>query len=62
MCRVDSVREQLIADAVDCLEVAEAASEGVLAVLETLLRRCEALGVPDVLLAELVPVWRTIMG
>lgn len=59
---MDSIREQLISNAVDCLEVAEAASEGVLAVLETLLRRCEALGVPDVLLVELVPVWRKIMG
>jgi hypothetical protein len=59
---MDAPREELVAEAVDCLEVASAASEGVLPALEKVFRRCKALGLTDVRLEEVIAAWRETIG
>lgn len=61
-CRLAFERIEKVDRAVDHESVAEAASRGVLAALRTVLARCEAEGVPDVLLAEVVRSWAEIVG
>lgn len=55
-------RAVLVDEAVDHAAVAEAASQGTLEAMEVVLARCEAFGVGDVTLAEVVRSWATIMG
>ena len=61
--RLDGGRRALLIDkAVDHASVAEAAAKGVLDAMEVVLARCEALGVGDATLAEVVRSWATIVG
>lgn len=60
LCR--PLREQLIANAIDDLSVAQAASEGVLPALRLVLARCEELGVEEPTLAEVMASWADVMG
>jgi uncharacterized linocin/CFP29 family protein len=61
-CRLAFERMERVDRAVDHKSVAEAASKGVLAALRVVQARCEAEGVPDVLLAEVVRSWAEILG
>lgn len=56
-CRLAFERMEKVDQAVDHRSVAEAASRGVLAALRVVQARCEAEGVPDVLLAEIIRSW-----
>lgn len=55
-------RAQLIDEAVDHVSVASAASIGPLEALYVVLARCEALGVADATVSEVVRSWSAVLG
>lgn len=56
------LRHQLIANAIDDVTVAQAASKGVLPTLRLLISRCKAVGVDDPTLKEIAEAWADVMG
>ena len=55
-------RGTLVDDAIDCFQVAEAASIGPLEAMRVVLARCRARGIPDVTLDEVVRSWAASIG
>lgn len=56
------LRHQLIANAIDDLTVAQAASKGVLPTLRLLSARCAELGIEEPTLSEIIAAWADVMG